>query len=44
MRLTPGVTNLDATTEIKLVLYYQFTVGEPVWSDKASIYRQIALF
>ena len=42
--LTQGVTLLASTTEIKLVLSYQFNVGAPVWRDKASIYLLIALF
>ena len=40
---TLGVTILSPTTEIKFVLYYQCTVGEPVWNDKASMYLHIAL-
>ena len=28
---------------MKLVLYYQFTVGVPVWIDKASMYLRKAL-
>ena len=34
---------LYSTTEIQLVLSYQFTVGAPVWIFKASIYLQIDL-
>ena len=41
--LTLGVTLLASTTEIKLVLSYQFTAGAPVWSAKASVYLLIAL-
>ena len=41
--LTLGVTILDSTTEIKIVLYYQCTVVVPVWSDKASVYLHITL-
>ena len=43
MCLTLGVTLLDSTTEIQLVLSYHFTVGAPVWSAKAYMYLQIAL-
>ena len=32
---TRGVTLLDSKTEIQLVLSSQFTVGTPVYSDKA---------
>ena len=42
--LTLGVTILSSTTEIKPVLSYQYTVGDPVWSAKASMYLWIALF
>ena len=44
MCLTLGVTILSWTTEIQLVLYYQCTVGAPVWIAKYSIYLLIALF
>ena len=43
MCLTPGVTILASTTERQLVLSYQWTVGAPVWSAKASIYLWITL-
>ena len=38
MCLTLGVTILASTTDIKIALYYQCTVGAPVWSDKTSMY------
>ena len=41
MCLTLGVTILYSTTEIKLVLSYQGTVGAPEWSARASIYLRI---
>ena len=44
MCLTIGVTILASTTEIKIVLYYQFNVCTPVWSSKASMYLHIHLF
>ena len=44
MCLTLGVTILDSTTDIKLVLYSQCNVVVPMWSDKASIYLRITLF
>ena len=37
MCLNLGVNILDSTTEIKMVLYYQCTVGAPMWSAKASM-------
>ena len=40
--LTLGVTFLSSTIEIKLVLYYQYTVGSTLWSAKGSMYLQIA--
>ena len=40
---TIGVTLLCSTTEIQLVLSSQCSVGEPVWSAKASIYLEITL-
>ena len=43
MCLTIEVNILASTTEIKLVLYSQCTVGEPVWIDKASMYLRITL-
>ena len=43
MWLTLSVTILASTTEIKIVFYYQCTVGATVWSAKASIYLQITL-
>ena len=43
MCLTLRVTILDSKTAIQLVLYSQCTVGEPVWSDRASIYLRIIL-
>ena len=43
MCLALGVTILASTTEIKLVLSSQCTVGEPVWNDRASMYLQITL-
>ena len=44
MRLTLGVTILASTTEIKIVLYSQCTVGAPLWRAKASMYLWIASF
>ena len=44
MRLTLGVTLLASTKEIQLVLYYQCTVGAPVWSANVSMYLRINLF
>ena len=44
MCLTLGVTILASTTEIQFVLYYQCTVGAPVWSAQDSMYLQIPLF
>ena len=38
MCLTLEFTILASTTEIKLVLYYKYTSGAPVWSAKDSIY------
>ena len=35
---------LYSTTEIKIVLSSQCTIGAPVWSSKDSIYLNIALF
>ena len=43
MCLTLGVTILDSTIEIQLVLSYQCTVGAPVWSVKFPMYIQIAI-
>ena len=43
MCLTLGVTILASTTEIQLVLSYQYTVGAPVRSSKASMYLLITL-
>ena len=43
MCLPLGVTILYSTTEIKLVLDSQFSVGAPVYSPKASVYLQITL-
>ena len=43
MCLTIGVTLLDSTTEIQLVLYSQCNVGAPVWSDRYFIYLRITL-
>ena len=43
MYLTLGVTSLDSTIDIELVLYSQCTVGAPVWRSKASMYHQISL-
>ena len=43
MCLTLGVTLLDPTTEIQLVLSSQCNVGSPLWSAKASIYLRITL-
>ena len=43
MCLTPGVNILDSTIEVNIVLSYQCTVGSPVWSAEASVYRCIAL-
>ena len=43
MSLTLGVTLLDSTIEIQLVLSLQCTVGAPVFSAKASIYLRITL-
>ena len=40
---TIGVTISDSTTEIKLLLYSQCTVGATLQSEKASMYRRIAL-
>ena len=42
--LTLGVTLLDSTTEIQLVLSSQCTDGAPVWIDIAYMYLQISLF
>ena len=42
--LTLGVTILASTKDIKLVLSSHFTVGAPVWIDKASMYLRITLF
>ena len=44
MCLTLGVTLLDLTIEIQLLLSYQFTVGAPVWIHNDSMYFQKALF
>ena len=41
MCLTLGVTLLASTTEIQLVLSYQFTIGAPVWSAKSYLYLRI---
>ena len=43
MCLTLGVTILDSTTEIQLVLSSQCTVGSPVWNAKAPMYLWITL-
>ena len=43
MCLTLGVTILSSTTETKLVLSSQCTVGAPVWSAKSSMYLRITL-
>ena len=43
MCLTIGVNQLDSTTEIQLVLYFQCTFGAPVCSAKTFMYFQIAL-
>ena len=43
MCLTLGVTILASTTEIKLVLYSQCTVGAPVWSARYYMYLQTTL-
>ena len=43
MCLTLGVPLLDSTTETKIVLSYQFTAGELVWSARSSMYLQITL-
>ena len=37
MCLNLGVTLLASKTEIQLVLSFQYNVGAPVWSDKASM-------
>ena len=41
MCLNLGVTLLDSTTEIQLVLYYQCTIGAPLYSARASKYLRI---
>ena len=41
--LTLGVNILASTTEIQLVLPFQFSVGAPVWSSRASMYHQTTL-
>ena len=43
MCLTLGVTILDSTTEIQLVLSYQCTVSAPVLSAKDTMYLCIYL-
>ena len=43
MCLTLGVIILDSTTEMKLVLSYQCTVGSLVWSARDSMYLRITL-
>ena len=43
MCLTLGVTILASTTKIHLVLSYQCTEGEHVYSAKASMYLLITL-
>ena len=43
MCLTLVVTILASTTEIQLVLSYQYTFGVPVCIDKASMYLRITL-
>ena len=43
MCLTPGVTILDSTKDIQIVLYSQCTVVAPVWSDTTSMYLRITL-
>ena len=41
--LTPGVTILASTTEIKLFLSYKYNVVAPLWSANASINCRTAL-
>ena len=43
MFLTLGVTILDSTRELQLVLSYQCTVCAPVRSANTSVYIQITL-
>ena len=43
MCLTLGVTHLDSTTEIQLVLSSKCNVVAPVWIDNSSIYIRITL-
>ena len=43
MCLTLGVTILDSTPEIQLVLLSQNNVVAPLWSAKASMYRRVVL-
>ena len=43
MCLTLGLTILDSTTEIKLVLSYQCNIGALVWSAKVYVYLRITL-
>ena len=43
MCLTIGVTIFASTTEIKLYLSSQCTIGAPVWSAKDSMYLRITL-
>ena len=44
MRLTLRVTLLTSITEIQLMLSSYYTLGSPVWGDKASMYIWITLF
>ena len=43
MCLTIRLTILASSTEIKLMLYSQFTVSALMWSAKAYIYLRISL-
>ena len=43
MYLNIGETLLASTTEIQLVLYSQYNVVAPVWSEKDSMYLRITL-
>ena len=43
MCLNIGVTIITSTTEMKIVLYYQCTVGAPVWSARVSMDLRIKL-
>ena len=42
-KIVIGVTILASTIEIKIMLYFQCTGGEPVWIDKASMHIRITL-